>query len=296
MEKLGLDYDSLKKMNPSIIALATSSQGNTGPHRDFASLGTHLVALSGFTYITGWSDRTPSQPFGAYTDFIAPHFGSLAVLAALIHRKNTGQGQYIELAQYEASLHFLAPLILEYTANKRVAERHANKCDYAVPHGAYPCQGHDRWCAIAVFNEKQWRALCKTMEASDLIDDDRFSTFPKRKMHENIIDDRISQWTIFYTAEEAVRRLQQAGVSSAVVQNAKDLHEDKKLKKYFKKMEHQEMGPFHYEGVGFKLSETPFHITKPSPLLGEHNEYACKKFLRMTGDEYQGLKQKGVFQ
>ena len=296
MEKLGLDYDSLQAINPGIIALATNSQGNTGPHRNFASLGTHLVALSGFTHITGWPDRVPSQPFGAYTDFIAPHFGCLAILAALIHRKKSGQGQFIELAQYEASLQFLSPLILDAVANKRVAERCGNGCEYAVPHGVYPCKGDDRWCAIAAFNEAQWKSLCKVIRAADMIDDERFATLMNRKEHEDAINNRISQWTALHTAEDVYRRLQRARVPSAVVNNACDLHKDSKLREYFVKLEHPEMGPFHYEGVGFKLSDTPFRVTKPSPLLGEHTEYVCKKFLGISGHEYRELKEKGAFQ
>jgi benzylsuccinate CoA-transferase BbsF subunit len=296
MEKLGLDYDSLKAINPGIIALATSIQGNTGPHRSFASLGTHLVALSGLTYVTGWPDRVPSQPFGAYTDFIAPHFGCLAVLGALIHRGKTGQGQYIELSQYETALQFLSPLILDAAANKRVAERCGNKCEYAVPHGVYPCKGDDRWCAIAAFDDEQWKALCKVIGASDCIGDERFATFPDRKKHEEAVDNRIAQWSVLHPAEEVYRKLQRARVPSAIVNNARDLHADEKLRDFFVKLEHPEMGLFHYEAAGFKLSDTPFRVTRPSPLLGEHTEYVCKKVLGMSGQEYREFKEKGVLQ
>ena len=116
----------MRALKPDIIYLSTCQQGQTGPHASYRGYGSLAAALAGFYTVTGWPDREPSIVYGAYTDFIAHHFASAAVLAALDHRARTGEGQHIDISQRETGLHFLAPEILEYTVNGRVAGRRGN--------------------------------------------------------------------------------------------------------------------------------------------------------------------------
>ena len=158
MRGWGLGYDDLRAVNPGIVMLSTCLQGQTGPHADYPGFGQLMAALSGFYEISGWPDRPPAPPYGAYTDFIVPRFAASALLAALDHRRRTGKGQYIDLSQFEASLHFLAPALLDHDLSGTVATRAGNRSDHAAPHGAYPCAGDERWLALSVAGEAQWEA------------------------------------------------------------------------------------------------------------------------------------------
>src|SRR5215510_3437001 len=195
MRAWGLDYESLRQVKPDIIMLSTCLMGQSGPLAQFAGFGNLAAAISGFTNLAGWPDRPPAGPFGAYTDYIAPWFNASAILAALEYRRRTGQGQHIDLSQGEASLHFLSPALLDYTVNGQVSNRDGNRDQNYAPHGVYPAAGEDRWIAIAVTTEEQWRALCAAMERSDLLDDARFASMMDRLTHQEVLDKQIAAWT-----------------------------------------------------------------------------------------------------
>ena len=178
---LGTGLRSVRALKPDIIYLSTCQQGQTGPHASYRGYGSLAAALAGFYTVTGWPDREPSIVYGAYTDFIAHHFASAAVLAALDHRARTGEGQHIDIAQRETGLHFLAPEILESTVNGRVPGRRGNAVDHAAPHNAYPCAGRDRWCVIACETEQEWRALVGLMGEPDWSRDPRYAALGGRK-------------------------------------------------------------------------------------------------------------------
>jgi len=296
MESLGLGYEDLKKVRSDIIVVFTSNQGQTGPHAKMAGYGTQMVSLAGFTYLTGWPDRIPAQPYGAYTDFIAPHVSTAVLLAALDYRRKTGRGQFIDISQYEISAHFLAPLFMDCEINGRVACREGNRSSRAVPHGAFPCKGDDRWCALAVFTEEQWTGFCGVLNHPGWVQDPLFSSFLERKKNEDELERRVAESTVQFTAEELMDRLQESGVPAGVVANAQDVQEDPQLKDFFWELDHPEIGPHHYEGSSFTLSETPAKLYRHSPLLGEHTEEVCKNILGMKEAEYQQLLSEGVFE
>ena len=153
LEDWGLGYDVLKKANPAIILFSTSSLGRGGPMEGQPGFGPVLGSLAGMTQLTGWPDRDPVNPYGAYTDFIIPRLGVPSILAALDRRRRTGKGAHLDLSQLEASIHFSAPFLLDYVTNGRLQERNGNRDPAAVPHGVYPCAGEDRWIAIACFSD-----------------------------------------------------------------------------------------------------------------------------------------------
>ena len=159
MESWGLAFSELQKANPRIIMFSTSMLGRGGPLETQPGFGPVLSSLAGLTNITGWPDRDPVNPYGAYTDFIAPRFGVAAILAALDYRNRTGEGLHLDMSQLETALHFSAPLLLDCAVNDREAARRGNRDTGAAPHGVYPCQGDDRWIAIACVSDAQWRGL-----------------------------------------------------------------------------------------------------------------------------------------
>jgi len=296
MEKFGLAYQKLKEIKPDLIMLSTSNQGQTGPQATTSGYGFTLCALGGLTNLTGWSDRGPCHPFGAFSDFITPWLSLTALIAALEYRRRTGKGQFIDVSQYECGLFPLSSILLDYAINGHEFSRQGNRCSYAAPHGAYPCQGEDSWCAIAVESESEWLAFCRAISKPELAADARFCCLEKRKGNEDELDNIVADWTRQRTAKEVMEVLQREGVAAGVVQNAADLFEDPQLKhrKHFQVLEHPEIGHHSYEMPAFRLSQTPARLSTPAPCLGQHNEYVCKELLGMSDDEFVQLLNAGV--
>ncbi len=288
MEKWGLDYESVKKVRPDIIYLSTCMQGHGGPHANYIGYGPNACALCGFSEISGWPDRPPAAPYGAYTDFICPRFGALSLMAALEYRRRTGKGQLIEQSQFESALHFFSPPLMDYMVNGRIFTRQGNRWQTAAPHGVFPCQGNDRWVALSVFSDQEWAALCRVMSKPELAHRKEFATLARRKENEDELEKLIAAWTAHQTAEEVERLLQSAGVAAHVVAKSSDVYEDVQLKhrKYFSKLKHPVMGEPSFEPQAcYILAKTPRELRKPSPCLGQHNEYVFKELLGMTDDE-----------
>src|SRR5579863_7213737 len=215
-----LDYARLSAIKPDLIMLSTCMQGQTGPHRDYPGFGNLMAALSGFYYIAGYSEDELCPPYGAYTDFIAPRFSACALMAALDYKRRTGKGQYIDMAQYEAALHNLAPALIDYFATGRVLGPGNNRSDRYAPHGAYRCadeDGHERWIAIAVANESEWQSLMVKLGIS--AEDARFATMLQRIANRAMLDDFLGALVRNRNAEELTAALQAAGVSAYPVQN-----------------------------------------------------------------------------
>ena len=299
MERWGLGYEELKRVKPDIIMLRQSGFGSGGPYAQQPAFGMILAAMAGLPNFIGWPDGGP-LPVGvsAYTDCISPRFAAAALIAALDYRNKTGKGQLLDLSQFETTLYFIIPAILEYISSGREPSRIGNSCPYAVPHGVYPCKGDDRWCTIAVFSDEQWANLCKVIGRTECLEEPRFNTLLNRKKNEGEINELISGWTINFTPEEVTAQMQSAGVPAGVVKNAADIYDDPQLRqrKLFWALNHPDMGLFTHLGQGFELSKTPAQARMPSPRLGEHTEYVCTKILGMTDQEFVELVGAGVFE
>lgn len=299
MDNWGLGYEELKKIRHDIIMLRQSGFGVGSPYADLPAFGMTLAAMAGLPNFIGFPGGTPLPVgVGAYTDCINPRFAAAAVIAALDYRDRTGKGQLLDLAQLETSLYFILPAILDRVSNKREPSLKGNSCDYAAPQGVYQCKGDDRWCTIAVFNKSQWEGLCEVIGKPEYIDDPRFVTVLERKKNEGEINRVLDEWTATKTAEEVMRILQEAGVPTGVVENAKDLYSDPQLRErgLFWPIDHSEMKEFTHLGANLNLSRTPAKASKPSPRLGEHTEYVCTKIIGMSDEEFIELMQADLFQ
>lgn len=296
MKRLGLGYEELSEINPSLVMLGSCNQGQTGPHAKHPGFGSQLTSLSGFTYLTGHPDGDPCLLYGPYIDFIGVGYGLIAVLAALDHRKRTGKGVYIDLAQYEAGLQFMAPAVLDFGANGHIMERMGNRDQMSAPHGVYPCAGEDRWCAISACSDEEWRRLSEAMGDPEWAADPRYDTFEGRKAGEDDIDEHLGLWTRGFEPRELMTFLQDKGVSAGAVNRVQDLYTDPQYayRGIWQAIDHPEMGSFHYQGPPFQLSETPATLDRPSPCLGEHNERFFVEILGTPRDEYDALVEEGV--
>lgn len=297
MERWGLGYSDLVKIKPDIVMVSMSLFGQDGPFAKWAGFGLQMQSYAGFTNIVGWPDRPPTGTASPYTDFIAPWYAIVAILGALDYRRRTGKGQYIDLSQYEAAVTFLSPAVLDNVVNDRVVSAMGNRSTCAAPHGVYRCQGDDRWCAIAVFSDKEWEALCRVMGNPEWVKDSRFLTPSARKENEDELDKLIEAWTINQPAEQVMLKLQQARVAAGVIQDGRDLLQDPQLKhrQRYVKLDHPEIGIHSYEALSCRLSKTPAEIRR-SPLFAEHNEYIYTKVLGLSDEEFIELLQAGVLE
>ena len=293
LTRRGLGYEDIRKVKPDIIYLATCMQGQTGPHATHAASGHKLSALAGFNHITGWPDRQPAW-VGTYTDFVAPRYNIMAILGALEYRRRTGKGQFLDMSQYEPGLQFMAPAILDYGVNKRVADREGNLCSYAAPHNAYRCLGEDRWCAIAVFTDDEWQKFCKVIGNPKLATDHRFATLLARKENEEELDKLVNAWTGSRTAEDVMSAMQAGGVAAGLVETVQDqVEKDPHLKarQFFWELESP-------EPKKYVTSPPPYYRlairVRQGPQLGEGNDYVFKSILDLTDEEVAQLVKEGV--
>jgi benzylsuccinate CoA-transferase BbsF subunit len=291
IERLGLGYDVLSDINPELVMLSSSNQGQTGPHAQHPGFGSQLSSLAGFTHHTGYENGSPQIVYGPYIDLVAVGYGYIAVMAALARREKTGEGQYIDLSQYENGVQFLASALLHHDVNDEITSRGGNKTAGAAPHGAYPCRGDDEWCVVSVHDDTEWRAFCEATDNGSLISDPRFATYRSRKENEDALDELVAEWTQTYTAETVTHRLQNAGVHAMKVNTMADLYTDPQLdhRNTWWDINHSEVGKHEYESPPFRLSETPAEPGLPDPCLGEHNEEFFRSVFDMDESRYERL-------
>jgi benzylsuccinate CoA-transferase BbsF subunit len=296
MRRWGFDYESLRKVKPDIIMLSTCLFGQTGPLASIAGFGTMAAAISGFHNLTGWPDRAPCGVFGAYTDYVSPRFTACAILAALEHRRRTGEGQYIDQSQAEAATHFLGPAVLDFTANGRNQERMGNADAHHSPHGVYPAAGKDKWVAIVCRSDGEWRALCSVMERSDLANDARLVAARGRVANRAEIDRIVGEWTAVHEAGEVERILQARGIAAHEVQNSTECARDPQLlhRGHFVELDHPTYGKTTVEGPRAVLSRTPARVRRHAPLIGGDNEFVLREILGYDDAKITELVASGV--
>jgi crotonobetainyl-CoA:carnitine CoA-transferase CaiB-like acyl-CoA transferase len=304
MERWGFGYDRLRAIKPDIIYVQMSGMGHTGPDQDYVSYGPTAQAISGLSQQSGLPEPYPPAGWGySYLDHSGAYYGAMAVLCALHYRNRTGQGQYVDMAQASVGLVLTGTAILDAVVNHRQTVRTGNRSPHrpAAPHGVYPCQGEDRWCAIAVFSEQEWRALCAAMQHPAWTGKPEYATLESRVQHQEALEADLATWTSQYTAEEVMQRLQQHGVRAGVVQTAEDkVRHDPQLQArgYYVPVAHSRFGRLPVEGVPMRFSETGMHPGGPTqrgaPRWGEDNDYVYGQLLGLSEAERADYAAKGI--
>ncbi len=294
----GLSYEKLKEVKPDLIMVSMSAMGQTGPWRDFVAFGPTIQAISGLTYLTSFNKESPMGLGYSYADPIAGLYTTLAVLAALEKRDQTGQGEYIDVSEYEAMCTLMGPTLLDISCNDKEPLPQGNRSDHlpAAPYGCYRCLGRDSWCVIAVFNEEEWQALCRVLGQSGWTAEKKLSTQLKRKEHREELDELIEKWTSKHPAEKVVHLLQAEGVPSGVVQNAEDLARDPHLmaRDFFIDLEHPVLGRTTSDTSPIRFREKMTLDWKAGPLLGEDNRYVYMELLGLTEMELSSYIEKRI--
>ena len=286
LKRFGLDYATLSQERPEIIMLSTCLRGQWGPESSYAGFGLQGACLSGLHRITGWPDRQPSGTWGAYTDFINPRFGSGTLAAAIRYRDKTGKGQYIDLAQTEAGIHFNAPLLLDYLENGRVADAPGHGSLYAAPNGIFRVGDEERYVAIATETAEQWHALRDAAGLENWFGSE-YDDLSTRIAAKAEIEAAVAEWCAPQTADAVVGALTAAGVPAAMVEWPSDLYEDPQLthRDFFVTLDHSVMGPTPYDGLVTRFSGGTARLRRAAPAIGEHTHYVLSEILSVPDEE-----------
>ena len=269
MRAWDLDYEHIRATNPGVVMLSSCLFGQSGPLAQFAGYGNLAAALTGFYGLVGWPDRDPVGPYGAYTDYSSPHLALATLLAALEHRRRTGEGQYVDFSQAEASIHFLSPVLLATQADPAAAlTPQGNQHPQFCPHGVFSAAGEDQWVAIVAQDQQAWGALAALVGRADLA----ALTLTERQARRQDIEAGVEAWSRGRAVAEVVQLCQAAGVASHGVQNSPELAVDPQLieRGHWVNVPHSLHGETVVEASRFRLSRTPIGPSRGAPMLGEH--------------------------
>ncbi len=296
-ERWGIGYDVARELNPGIIMVNLPSMESSGSRVAWRGFGDMFVGMAGLKALSGHPDDPP-LPWGhQYADFSSnPFHAAIAVMAALLHRDRTGEGQFIEVSQYESTAALLGPAALEYGLTGRSTRPAGNRDARAVPHNFYPCDGDDAWCAIAVETDEQWQALveCAGIEALELA---TYRTVDGRRRQEARIDELLDGWTRGWDAHELAEALQARGVPAGPFQNTPDLvHRDPSFgDRYFHALEHPVGRTFLVHDSPLVMRQHPVDV-RLGPLIGEHTFDVMTRVLRLDREEVADLAARGVLE
>lgn len=292
IDDLGLGYDVLRQIKPDIIMLSSSARGDTGPEREYIGYAPLFSAISGFAHISGYEDEDPIRLSGEI-DLLSATSSAFAVLAALVHKQQTGEGQFVDLSSTEATSVFMGEVFMDYCMNDRVQTRHGNKDPFMAPHNVYRCKGEDKWVSIAVANDDEFKSLSLVIGHPEWATDERFADSFTRWHNQAELDKLIESWTINHRHTEVTSMLQEVGVASAPSCNSEDLWNDEHLRDrgFWAEVDHPLLGKKSVIAPVWKLSETPLEVNCPAPLFGEHNQYVFGDLLGLSDAEIQRLKE-----
>ena len=300
MADWGLGYADLSPLKPGLLMLSTSLMGQTGPWSSFAGFGNLGAAVAGYQGIVGWPDALPIGPFGPYTDYVAPRFGLVCLLAALDHRRRTGQGGWLDLSQAEAGIQFLAPWIAQCAANGREPAACGNRDAAMAPHGVYACAATpddaDPWVAVAVRSDREWQRLAELVGGAALAHDPRFATLDLRQANEDALEAIVGAWTANRSAAEVEQALLAIGVPVHKAASSADMAADPQLaaRGHFVQLPHASMGLCTVENARYLLSGTPAATPRSAPTFGRDNLQVLRDFAGYSDRKITELVDAGV--
>lgn len=294
VEQFGLDYDSLVEINPDVIMVRMPGFGLEGPWRDYVGWALNIEQLSGMSAITGYTDGPPCNPQGP-ADPIAGVHATVALLAALEHKRRTGEGQLIEVAQIEVGAAVTPEPVIDYSLNGRVQEREGNRHRHFAQ-GVYPASGENDWVAISVRDDADWAAVLDVIGRPQLGDDPQFGSPKARRQNNDAFDEVLVAWTSARTAEEAADALRHRGVPAERILTGDRMYDIDQLdaRGFYVDLEHPLSGRELFPGWPFLITPGPSrHHRTPSPTLGQHNADVLGA-LGLSEDEMAALREQRV--
>ena len=296
MDRMGLGYDVVHGLRADVIMIALSGYGATGPDRDKVSYGPAQVPLSGLSSVTGYHGYPPMHVGVSYGDPTGGLHGAVAVLAALLHRARTGQGQYVDLSQWETSMAVLPEPILDWTMNRHQQPRDGNRDPQMAPHGVFRAAGDDRGVASAIEDDAAWQRFAAAIGRPDLGDDPRLASVVGRKQHEDLLEEAVTAWSATLPPEEVTARLQAAGVAAFTAATNRNIAEDEHLaaRGFFAEQPHPEVGVRRHIGVPWRMSESDCRVRAAAPCLGADTDQVLRDVCGYRESDVAALRAAGV--
>jgi len=296
LERLGFSFDALQKINPSIVQAVMPGWGLSGPLQSWVAWGWQLLAYTGIMRLWGYPDSPMETRCKiAWPDRVGSVTMALGVLAALEYQARTGKGQFIEAGMLEAQASMMGPAILDYTVNGNewdaMGYREILGAPYA-PYGCYPCRGEDQWIIIACAGDDEWESMAAIIAPATWAGDPRFATQAGRKAHREELDQHLSKWTGRYTAKQAFRLLQEAGIAAGIPCSGEDLFYDIHLRArgHIVETEAQPWGKITHHGLPGIPSLSAASAARPAPWIGAHNHQVFGEILGLNDVTIQELK------
>jgi crotonobetainyl-CoA:carnitine CoA-transferase CaiB-like acyl-CoA transferase len=302
LARMGFPYERLQELRPDIIYVSNCGFGHRGPYRNFKTWGPIVQACSGLTFSSGLPGLPPAGWGYSYMDHNGGNFMAVAILAALVHRSRSGEGQWVDMSCTAAGASLLGPVVLDHTVNGRPLRRpgmpnsNRSQSPEMAPHGIYPCDGEDQWVAIACRHDDDWRSLA-SVAGEKWTGDARFGALSGRLADQDELDGLLAGWTATREKFAVAADLRRAGVPASAVQTPGErVDHDLGTSAWglWPTVEHTEMGRVRVDGLPVHLSETDWEIARGGPCLGEHNGYVLGTLLGLSADDISVLHTEGV--
>jgi crotonobetainyl-CoA:carnitine CoA-transferase CaiB-like acyl-CoA transferase len=273
MPSLGLSYDDLKAVNPSIIMVSMSGYGADGPHRDWVAYGANIETTSSLTSITGYPDGQLARTTLFYADPVSGNYACIAILAALRHRSRTGEGQWIDISLNEAGATYCAEALVDLHQTGHLHGPNANRDAKFAPQGVYRCIGTDNWVAITARSTEEWQRLATAINRPDLAVDPDLSTLVGRQRRHDELDEAITAWTLGFEQYETVHALQSLDIAAGPVLANWQIQADPHIhhRRMYETTVHPVVGAYPTTTWPWRFERTPAHLDRPAPLFAQHN-------------------------
>jgi len=299
LDRLGLSYEAVAAVRPDVIYVSMPLQGSSGPQAAHSGIGHTLNAMAGIYALTGYADGTIVGPGTNFPDHsVNPGHATVAILAALRHRRRTGEGQFIEVSQLESTITLLGPEILAYSLGSEAPRAQGNVLEGAAPYGAFPC-ADGQWCAISVRDDAAWQRLAGIAADQDWATNPTHAEAAGRWRARDALHKAVAAWTAPQDADALMATLQSAGVAAGKVQGADDLIEHDPQTAFrgsFGQYDHPEMGASLYNHPPYQFSRSANGLRSAAPTLGQHNQHVFGDLIGLSADEIAVLQEKGAFE
>jgi crotonobetainyl-CoA:carnitine CoA-transferase CaiB-like acyl-CoA transferase len=296
MENLGLTYDVLSHSKPGLIMVSMPAFGMSGPYKYYQGFGINVESVCGLTWLRAYRDADPTEISSTlHMDAVSGAGAGFAIMAALLYRRRTGKGQFIDFAQAENLMQSIGETLMDYAVNGRNQASLGNRHPFMAPHGCYPCRGRDRWVIIAIANDAEWERFCQALDNPAWACDARFADAASRYQYQDALDTHMAAWTQQHQPWEIMERLQQAGIAAGPVMREPDLFADPHLhaRGFFQVLTQAEAGTYPYPGVMWRMSKTSTTFRRPPVRMGEHNDYVYRELLKLSDEEIEALRTEG---
>jgi formyl-CoA transferase len=294
VQRFGLDYETLRALNPRLVYCSITAYGQDGPYRDRPGYDMVLSAVGGLMWITGERGGRPCKVGVAITDVVTGVYASGAIMASLLWRERSGRGQYIDCSLLDTQVSALANIASNYLVAGKEAQRWGTAHESIVPYQVFNTK--DRPIAIAAANQKLWVNFCKVIGKEEWVRDPRFESNPKRVENREILIPLVAEAVAQRTCDEWVELLVEAAVPCGPVNNMQSLFSDPQVlhREMVAEVPHPTIGLLRLVGVPIKYAETPAAVRLPPPLLGEHTNEILSSVLGYSQEQIGVLRRNAV--